>query len=154
MKLIALFALTLGGAWAWNDEHAATTRAADRAAVERAVRDYVDALYLVEPELIERSVDPELQKFGYWRNEQGEYSRLAMTRDELQELASRWNSDGHVGDDAVKQIVVYEVLEKIACAKLVADWGVDYMHLVKVDDEQGSRWLITQIVWQSPPLGE
>ena len=43
------------------DDGAAT---ADRAAVDRAVRDYVEALYQAKPELIERSVYPALEKLG------------------------------------------------------------------------------------------
>jgi hypothetical protein len=46
----------------------------------------------------------------------------------------------------VKEVVVLDVLDKTASAKLVADWGVDYMHLAKVD----GRWMIKNILWQGP----
>ena len=38
---------------------------ADRAAVERAALDYVEGVYEVKPELIERSVHPDLAKVGF-----------------------------------------------------------------------------------------
>ncbi|MDH3628431.1 MAG: nuclear transport factor 2 family protein [Acidobacteriota bacterium] len=39
----------------------------DHAGVERAVLDYVEGLYELKPELIKRSVHPDLQKFGFAR---------------------------------------------------------------------------------------
>ena len=37
----------------------------DRAAVERAVRDYLEGFYEAKPELIERGVHARLVKYGY-----------------------------------------------------------------------------------------
>jgi len=42
------------------------------------------------------------------------------------------------------------VPDKAGSAKIVAHWGVDYLHLAQVD----SRWLIRTILWQRPPPGE
>jgi len=42
---------------------------ADREGVKMAVLDYVEGLYLVQPERIERSVSKNLAKIGYWREE-------------------------------------------------------------------------------------
>lgn len=122
--------------------------AADEAGVRDAVLDYVEAIYEVTPERIDRSVSPDLVKRGYWRSEgSSDYSESPMTFDQLRQLASRWNADGHVdADEAVKEVVVLDVLDKTASAKLVADWGVDYMHLAKVD----GRWMIKNILWQGP----
>ncbi|HEX2190415.1 MAG TPA: nuclear transport factor 2 family protein, partial [Longimicrobiaceae bacterium] len=39
----------------------------ERAAIEAAVYDYVDALYRVDPSRVERSVHPELAKRGFSR---------------------------------------------------------------------------------------
>lgn len=126
----------------------AAQAAADEAGVRDAVLDYVEAIYEVTPERIDRSVSPDLVKRGYWRSEGAtDYSESPMTFDQLRQLASRWNADGHLdADEAVKEIVVLDVLDKTASAKLVADWGVDYMHLAKVD----GRWIIKNILWQGP----
>lgn len=122
--------------------------AADQAGVRDAVLDYVEAIYEVAPERIDRSVSPDLVKRGYWKDEgEADYSESPMTFDQLRRLARRWNADGHVdADAAVKQVVVLDVLDKTASAKLVADWGVDYMHLAKID----GRWMIKNILWQGP----
>lgn len=122
----------------------------DEAAVREAVLDYVDAIYEVEPERIERSVARDLVKRGYWRPDaSADFREMPMTYEQLHQLATRWNADGHLDPaTAVKEIVVLDVLDKTASAKLVADWGVDYMHLAKTD----GRWMIKNILWQSPPI--
>lgn len=127
----------------------AQTSADDDEGVRAAVADYVDAIYEVRPELIERSVSPDLVKRGYWRSDENqEYREYPMSFDQLHELASSWNADGHLdASSAVREIVLLDVLDKTATAKLVADWGIDYLHLAKIDD----RWMIKNILWQSPP---
>ena len=49
--------------------------------------------------------------------------------------------------NAVKDIVLYDVQDQTASAKLTAWWGTDYLLLAK---EKG-RWTILQVLWQSPP---
>lgn len=125
--------------------------AEDRAAVRQAALDYVEALYEVDTMRVVRSVHPALTKYGYYRAD-GTYRGGAMTYEELKQLALRWNRNHRRVDPetAVKEIVVFDVLDKTASAKIVAHWGVDYMHLAKVE----GRWMIRNILWQSPPLGE
>ncbi len=119
----------------------------DEQAVKAAANDYLVALYETKPELIERSVHPDLVKHGYWRNDDGTWRTMPMTHTQLRDLAANWNASGWLADDAPSAIEVIEVMDRVACAKLTAHWGVDYMHLVKVDD----RWQILQILWQSAP---
>ena len=121
----------------------------DQQGVTAAVMDYVNAIYNVEPELIDRSVATDLVKRGYWREDaDSEYREFPMDFDQLRDLAAGWNADGHVdAATAVKEVVVFEILDKTASAKLVADWGIDYMQLAKVD----GRWMIKNILWQSHP---
>jgi hypothetical protein len=123
----------------------------DRTAVRQAALDYVEALYEVDTTRIARSVHPDLMKYGYYRAD-GTYRGGAMTYDELEALVLRWNRDPQRVDPAtaVKEVVVFDVLDKTASAKVVAHWGVDYMHLAKVD----GQWMIRNILWQSPPLSE
>ena len=120
----------------------------DREAVEQAVFDYVDALYQVDSTRIERSVHPDLAKRGFVRNEDGTYRELQMTYDELAALAARWNAGGRVDPaTAPREVVVLDVLDQTATAKLTAAWGVDYLHLARY----GGRWQIVNVLWQVPP---
>lgn len=141
----ALFALSAFLAPVGTDEPGQ----AERAAVHRAVEDYVEALYHVKPELIERSVHPALVKRGFWRAPGTErYGAPAlMTYEQLHELAGQWNVGGQQGSDLSYSIEVFDVLDVTASAKLSARWGVDYMQLAKA----GDRWQIVQVLWQSHP---
>ncbi len=122
---------------------------ADRRAVEAAVSDYVEALYRVEPARIERSVHRDLAKRGFWRQTPGApLQEPTMTFDELHQLAGSWNRDGRVNAaTAPKEITVLDLLDRTASAKLVAEWGIDYLHLAKYDD----GWKIVNVLWQQHP---
>jgi hypothetical protein len=131
--------------------HAMAQKAgADAEGVQRAVLDYVEGVYEVKPELIDRGVHPDLVKFGYWRNDEtGDITPMPMNFEQLRSLAEQWNADGHIGADAPKRVTVHEVWDRTASASLEAAWGVDLMHLVKEDGE----WKILQVLWQSYPPG-
>ncbi|HEX2716302.1 MAG TPA: nuclear transport factor 2 family protein, partial [Gemmatimonadaceae bacterium] len=53
-----------------------------------------------------------------------------------------------VAPNAPKEIVLLDVLDQTAVAKLTARWGTDYLLLAKGED---GRWQITHVLWQSPP---
>lgn len=120
----------------------------DRDAVQAAISDYVDALYLAQPGLIQRSVHPQLTKKGYWRKTTSEPfgPEQTMTFDQLVSLAGKWNAKGTLPKDAPRVIEIFDVQDQTACAKLTAQWGTDYFQLGKYD----GRWMIVNVLWQSP----
>ena len=121
--------------------------ASEKAAVEQAASDYVEAIYNVQPERIERSVHPTLNKRGFYKKDAATpYTEMPMTYEQLVKLASTWNKEGK-RDTSVKEITVLDVLDQTAVVRLKASWGIDYMFLGKFD----GRWKITQIMWQSHP---
>lgn len=122
----------------------------DTDGVRMAVEDYRDALYEADASKIERSVSTDLVKYGYWRSSAEEaYQGSPMTYDQLHGLAQRWNSDNRQGinEDSPREIVVMDVLDKTAVAKLTAQWGIDYFQLEKTD----GKWMIRHIIWQAHP---
>jgi hypothetical protein len=120
----------------------------EKRAVKRAVLDYCEAAYEMKPELLERSVHPDLHKFGFHRRSlEQPYRRIPMTYDQLVELAKVWNANGKFGKDALKEVKVFEVLDQTASAKLTGAWGIDYIHLAKYE----GKWKIVQVLWQSHP---
>ena len=121
--------------------------ASEKAAVEQAALDYVEAIYNVQPERIERSVHPTLNKRGFYKKDAATpYAEMPMTYEQLVKLAGTWNKEGK-RDTSVKEITVLDVLDQTAVVRLKASWGIDYMFLGKFD----GRWKITQIMWQSHP---
>ncbi|MDJ0841909.1 MAG: nuclear transport factor 2 family protein [Acidobacteriota bacterium] len=118
----------------------------EEAAVRAAVLDYVEGVYNVQPERIDRSVHKSLRKHGFYKNEKGEWQEVPMTFERLRNLAGNWNKDGkRANAKSPKEITIFEVKNKTASAKLVAEWGQDYFHLGKYD----GKWMITNVIWQS-----
>ena len=120
----------------------------DHDLVHGAIEDYVLALYEVAPERIERSVDTSLTKIGYYDYNGKAYNHVPMTYQQLYDLSAKWNKKGDkANEDSPRNIEIYEIHNKTASAKLTAEWGIDFMHLSKVE----GRWKIMNIMWQSDP---
>ena len=120
----------------------------EKDAVRQAALDYIEALYQVDSSRIERSVHPDLSKRGFYRETGADaYKPGTMTYQQLYDLAGRWNKNGQVKKDAPKEVIVLDVLDQTASVKVVAQWGIDYMHLAKYD----GKWKIINVLWQSHP---
>src|SRR5262245_12443803 len=98
----------------------------EREAVKQAVLDYVEALYEADASKIERSVHPDLYKLGFEPDKDGAYKPYRMTYQQLYDLAAKWNKSGRVPKTARKELVIYDVSDQTAAAKLTAVWGIDY----------------------------
>lgn len=121
----------------------------DRDAVRQAALDYVTAVYESKPELIERSVSPDLTKHGFMRQADGTYRRGRMTYTQLLDVARTWNAD-KTRDLSIREVVVGDVSDQTATAIVRAAWGYDHMQLAKLD----GQWKSLNIVWQTYPPQE
>ena len=121
----------------------------DRLGVERAALDYLEGFYEGDPSKLQRSVHPEVLKFGFaWRG--GEYRRIPMSFEEMLSFAERVRDEGQQpGPDAPKRVEILDVLDQTAVAKVHAWWGSDYLSMARY----GGEWKIVQVLWQSPPQG-
>lgn len=122
---------------------------ADRDGVRRAVLDYVEGFYEGDTAKLVRSVRPEVVKYGYYKKK-GEtgYTGEAMPWSEFLSYALSVKARNRpVPTTALKEVVLLDVADQTAAAKLTASWGIDYLHLAKFD----GKWMITQVLWQSPP---
>ena len=121
----------------------------DREAVRAAVLDYVEGFYEGDTVRLVRSVWPEVRKYGYWRSKpDAPYAGEAMPFADFMSYANRIKSGASkTPAGAPKDIVVFDVQDQTASAKLTAWWGTDYLLLAK---EKG-RWMIIEVLWQSPP---
>ena len=74
---------------------------------------------------------------------------MPMNYEQLHELAKTWNAENKRGldDSTVKEVVLLDIMDQTAAAKLTAVWGVDYFQLEKVS----GQWMIRHVMWQSPP---
>jgi len=142
MKCIALLLMLVAAA------PVAAQNSDDREAVRRAVLDYVEGFYEGDSIKHVRSIAPNVFKYGYAKRDN------AYTGMQMQFPAGFVNFTNNVKAgrtkppaNAPKDIVIFEVLDQTASAKLTAYWGIDYLLLAKND----GRWQITHVLWQTPP---
>jgi hypothetical protein len=120
----------------------------DQEAIKQAILDYAEGVYKVDPSRIERSVHTDLVKGGFFKEgDKTSYSFTSMTFDEMVELSKSYNKNGMMPQDAPRDVTIFNATDQIASAKLIAWWGIDYMHLAKYD----GKWKIIHVLWQTYP---
>jgi hypothetical protein len=138
---VALAAVALGA------PAASAQTAADREGVRQAVLDYVEGFYLGDSTRFLRSVRPEVDKFGFWRDD-GAWKSGRFPWPRFFDFARRVKAgEQRTPPNAPKDIVLLDVQDQTAAAKLTAYWGTDYFLLAKYD----GRWMIRHILWQTLP---
>ncbi len=128
---------------------AGQSASADTEAVRRAALDYLEGFYEGDSTKHIRSIMPEVYKYGYmWLPAQNRYNGSQMTWQGFKQYVERFNAAGRkTPATAPKDVVIYEVLDQTASAKVTATWGIDYLLLAKRD----GRWMISHVLWQSAP---
>ena len=123
--------------------------AADKEGVRLAVLDYVEGFYRGDTARLIRSVSPDVRKYGFDRaTPTAPYVGEAMPFREFLAYANRVRTGkSHTPAGARQEIVIFDVQDQTASAKLTAWWGTDYLLLAK----QKGRWMILDVLWQSPP---
>lgn len=123
----------------------------DKDAVATAVTDYIDVFYYGDSVKLHRSISPAVYKWGYWRHKDSlNYNNgEQMTWQQIIDYSARVKARNNpaAADKFIKKVEVLDVQDKTAAAKCTAWWGTDYLLLAK----QNGKWMITQILWQSPP---
>ena len=118
--------------------------------IVNAVKDYVDAFYYGDTGKIHQSVAVNVVKYGYYMPKgKTIYEGEPMSFKEMIDYAAGIKKRGvspHV-EKFPKKIEVFDLLDQTASAKLTAWWGSDYLLLSRIDN----RWMITHVLWQSPP---
>lgn len=144
MRFSILTALTLA---AMSRPASAQTPARD--SVRRAALDYLEGFYEGDSTKIVRSVRPDVRKVGYY-TAQGSPKYLAeeMPFAEMISYTNNFRKRGRTTPaTAPREVIVGEVNDQTATAKIVAWWGIDYLQLAKYD----GKWMIVNVMWQSAP---
>ncbi len=126
--------------------------APDTAGVRRAALDYIEGFYEGDTTKLVRSVRPEVLKFGYWLpRDSTRYQTETMPWAEFLSYARGVKARNRPAPaTAPKEVTLFDVLDQTASVKVRAFWGTDYLLLGRFD----GRWMITHVLWQSPPPGQ
>jgi hypothetical protein len=118
----------------------------EKKAIEKAILNYVEAFYEADTSKAYESIITDLAKRGYYQKGT-EVVEAKMSFEQLVRLAKRWKASQNITPESPKKITVFDVLDKIATAKVEALWGIDYFHLAKVN----GKWMIINVLWQDHP---
>ncbi len=128
----------------------------DADAVRQVAIDYATGFYEMDPDKVQSTCHPLLAKrsvSGEFWGQPHEWLR-PITYEEMRPLALRFNKlpdHGWDPETARKDVVIYEIDEHVASAKLTGTIWFDYFHMVKVNGE----WKVINVLWQSlTPDGE
>ena len=149
MKHMLKFAVMIAVTHAVALVRVAQAQGDEREAVRRAVLDYVEGFYEGDTTRLVRSVMPEVFKYGYSiPRGSARYEGERMTWAEINAYANGVKASGKLAPaTAKKDVLVFDVLDQTASAKLTAYWGVDYLLLAK----RNGRWMVSHVLWQSLP---
>jgi hypothetical protein len=138
--LLTIFLMSFGFA-------AMAQQAEEKQKIERAILNYVEAFYEADTAKAYESIARDLAKRGYYTPKEGGMREAKMSFEQLVQLAQRWKQNQNITPETPKKITVFDVLDKIATAKVEAKWGIDYFHLAKLNN----KWTIINVLWQDYP---
>ena len=120
----------------------------DHAAIRQTALDYIEGFYDGDAGRMERSLHPELAKRiahpdpVSGRSHLAEMSALALTQFTREKARSPTPATERQQD-----VIVLDVFENAASAKVIASAWIDYLHLSRFN----SRWVIVNVLWEMKP---
>jgi hypothetical protein len=126
--------------------------AQDTIAIKRAALAYIEAQHTPNPKLMESALHPRLVKRSVFKSKstKKDYVSEYFTENMII-LAESYNAKGDkFPKNPKKEVKLLDVSAKTASVKLIADEWIDYMHIVKINDE----WKIINVLWQYNNLSE
>lgn len=121
----------------------------DKEGVKKACMNYLEGFYEGDTEKLTASLQPSLNKFGFWKDENAENYRQVkhMSFEAALTFAKNVKEKKEFpAADAPKKVEILDISNTIASAKVTAWWGIDYMLLSK----RGDKWMIEQVIWEGP----
>ncbi len=117
--------------------------------MQRAALDYLEGFYEGDTTKLVRSIRPEVFKYGFFRNSKDNSIRgETMPWAEFLSYAKSVKARGRpVPSTAPREVRVLDMLDQTASVRVDAWWGSDYLLIGRYQD----RWMISHVLWQSPP---
>jgi hypothetical protein len=117
----------------------------DLKAIEQTILDYIEGFYEGDAARMESALDPGLAKRIARRDPESGRSYLAeMSALALTQLTRQKADRPTPEDERQRDIVVFDIFENSACARMTASTWMDYLHLSRLN----GRWVIVNVLWE------
>lgn len=118
----------------------------DTLAIQRAALDYIESQHRPNPIQMQKALHPLLVKRTFWKDKVTQKEYITESNAEFMIIiAERYNLKGDkFPEQPRKEVKLLDISDRTASVKLIADEWIDYMHLVKVNNE----WKIINVLWQ------
>lgn len=118
----------------------------DLEGITQASRDYIEGWYSADAERMRRCLHPELVKRTLMYDAEG--GTWLLRRPITAEMMVRFTQQGGGSNvpetERTVEITIQDVFRHIACVRVLSRDMLDYLHLVKLNDQ----WLITNALWE------
>jgi hypothetical protein len=133
-------------AFTWSDSVAQTSN--DSIAIINTAFGYIEGFYEGDTSKIKQNLSPQLSKYGYWNDENSnKWNGYAMSYQGAIDFAKNVVKNNEYPDEgAIKKVEILDFMSHIACVKVNAWWGSDYILMSK----QSGKWMIEKVLWQGP----
>lgn len=121
----------------------------DLSGITDACLDYAEGWYTADVERMQRCLHPQLVKRTLIPDPQTGQWTLRPPLDAERMVGFTREGGGAAVPESrrVYEVLIYDVFQHVACAKVVTAEYVDYVQLAKFDQ----RWLIVNVLWEQRP---
>jgi hypothetical protein len=151
----------MGAVNATTESTSGTQDVSDAAAVRRTALDYVEGWYEANGERMARALHPDLAKRIVRKDPKSGKDYLDTTMSAKLLVQWTWEGGGCLNsswesrpncirtpkDSQRKDIMIFDIFENQASAKVEFFEWLDYLHLAKLD----GKWVIVNVLWQMKP---
>ena len=123
--------------------------AADTAAINEAVMNYLEGYYTADGDRVEKAIHPDLAKRVVYSNQKGQSWVQSMTAMSLYSYTKQKEDESVEHVKLKAEIEIYDIFGNIATVKAVTEYFdfIDYCQLGKVNGE----WKIINVLWAMKP---
>jgi len=123
---------------------AAEPAEADHAAIEAAVRDYIDGWYEGDAARMERALHPDLAKRVVRALPDGSEFLNTVSASNMVAYTAAGFGKGKLPEGYVNEVQIIEATDRIAMVKTVSPEFIDYIHVAKI----AGAWRIVNVLWE------
>jgi hypothetical protein len=116
-------------------------------AITKTVRDYIESCYEGNPDRIAGAIHPAMIKRALMPHEVTNRSIIRITSaSQLIENIRGLKEEGFKTPETDRRfdLTILDIYEDIATVKVFAHYWLDYLHLIKIDNE----WKIINVLWR------